>query len=364
MSISINAAALHQHTSAGITKPPHRHCSRAALSRNPSTGSGTVNLLAAPACHGQPVHQPSSLPSSPAFVLSQNSHHRRLHTNPPPSVHWIFSQIQVPSLAMAPDSSSHLTAMVRCCCQMPSIKTGSTQPPPVFIDPLPPARSVHRPPPLSISILTVYDSELPRTCRSAASVGGALLHALPPAIVLATDGPHHQLLCRPFSLSIHVHAGHLQIPAASTRSRPFRLQPAIPPVLAPHRIATMRSYSVSFCTQPQQIMSFSQAQRPIVELPTPDPNPKNIYILWRRKGGPSVGLAGSQRRGVGERDGGWWASPESQICRRGVGHRRWLGASPDSSWCHGWASPVRSVAAVVEGGGGRRCWPCWVEGEA
>jgi hypothetical protein len=25
-----------------------------------------------------------------------------------------------------------------------------------------------------------------------------------------------------------------------------------------------------------------------------------------------------------------------------------------------WASPVRSVAAaVVEGGGGRGCWPCW-----
>jgi hypothetical protein len=46
--------------------------------------------------------------------------------------------------------------------------------------------------------------------------------------------------------------------------------------------------------------------------------------------GVGMGLAISQRRGVGERDGGWWASP------------------------------VRSVAAaVVEGGGGRGCWPCW-----
>jgi hypothetical protein len=30
-----------------------------------------------------------------------------------------------------------------------------------------------------------------------------------------------------------------------------------------------------------------------------------------------------------------------------------------SSWCHGWASPVHSVVAMVEGGGGRGCWPCW-----
>jgi hypothetical protein len=39
------------------------------------------------------------------------------------------------------------------------------------------------------------------------------------------------------------------------------------------------------------------------------------------------------------------------IAVRGLGRRRrWLGASPD---CRGWASPVRSVAAMVEGGGGR-----------
>jgi hypothetical protein len=96
-------------------------------------------------------------------------------------------------------------AMVRCCHQMPSITTGSTQPPPVFIDPLPSARSVHFPPPLSISILVVYDSEPPRTCRSAASVGGALLHALLPAIIPATPGPNHRLLCRPISPFVHLH---------------------------------------------------------------------------------------------------------------------------------------------------------------
>ncbi|KAE7996461.1 hypothetical protein FH972_001184 [Carpinus fangiana] len=38
------------------------------------------------------------------------------------------------------------------------------------------------------------------------------------------------------------------------------------------------------------------------------------------------------------------------IAVRGLGRRRrWLGVSPD---CRGWASPVRSVAAMVEGGGG------------
>jgi hypothetical protein len=39
------------------------------------------------------------------------------------------------------------------------------------------------------------------------------------------------------------------------------------------------------------------------------------------------------------------------VALRGNGrgcHCRWLGASS-----------VRSVAAVVEGGGGRGCWPCW-----
>jgi hypothetical protein len=35
-----------------------------------------------------------------------------------------------------------------------------------------------------------------------------------------------------------------------------------------------------------------------------------------------------------------------------------------SSWCRGWASLVRSVVIVVEGGRGKRYWPCWVEGEA
>jgi hypothetical protein len=45
------------------------------------------------------------------------------------------------------------------------------------------------------------------------------------------------------------------------------------------------------------------------------------------------------------------------IAVRGLGrHRRWLGASPD---CRGWASPVRSMAAMVEGGEGRGRWPCW-----
>jgi hypothetical protein len=68
-SVSINAATLHQHTSAGITKPPHRHCSGAVHCRHPSTSSGTVNLLAAPARHCQPVRQPSS-PSLSALISS------------------------------------------------------------------------------------------------------------------------------------------------------------------------------------------------------------------------------------------------------------------------------------------------------
>jgi hypothetical protein len=336
-SVSINAAALHQHTYAGITKPPHRHCSRAALCRHPSTGSGIVNLLATPARHGQsvrrpPLHsisahfrhpqkQPASAPiftatrpqpkerrpqthcclsahcrpspQSPAVIPSiitcfhavqladchlchcdlhlrllrlstgflqppqsdadrvplASFHHRRhtsvliqskrishaatichrslsshqcVHRLQPAIITVTVGQPTTPEVAMAtsimmfqPDPGlvdchgsrfiCHLTAMVRCCCQMPSITTSSTQPPPVFIDPLPPARSVHRPPPLSISILAVYDSELPRICRSGASVGGALLHALPPAIIPSTAGPHHRLLCRPVSPFVHLH---------------------------------------------------------------------------------------------------------------------------------------------------------------
>jgi hypothetical protein len=66
-SVSINAAALHQHTYAGITKPPHRHCSGAALCRHPSTGSDTVNLLAALATTAS-----HSIPSLPTSVTHRN----------------------------------------------------------------------------------------------------------------------------------------------------------------------------------------------------------------------------------------------------------------------------------------------------
>jgi hypothetical protein len=52
-------------------------------------------------------------------------------------------------------------------------------------------------------------------------------------------------------------------------------------------------------------------------------------ILWVDVG---VSLVESQRRGVGKRDGGWWVSPKSQICRCGVGHLPWKGSS---SICHG-----------------------------
>jgi hypothetical protein len=66
-SVSINTATLHQHTSAGITKSPHHHCSRATLCRHPSTDPGTRNLLAAPAHHSQPIRRPSS-PPLPALI--------------------------------------------------------------------------------------------------------------------------------------------------------------------------------------------------------------------------------------------------------------------------------------------------------
>jgi hypothetical protein len=50
----------------------------------------------------------------------------------------------------------------------------------------------------------------------------------------------------------------------------------------------------------------------------------------------------------------WGVSSAKGGCLRFVavrrrGHRR---------WCRGWASPMHSVAVVVEGGGGRGCWPC------
>jgi hypothetical protein len=78
--------------------------------------------------------------------------------------------------------------------------------------------------------------------------------------------------------------------------------------------------------------------------------------------GVGVGLAGSQRRGVGEREGGWWASPESQICRRGVGRLRCKGWSSPIC-CSAWASPpvVGCVFGFRAGamGGLHRCIRWW-----